>query len=166
LSAHLGRAFFEEELAKLSISWLNDVVFAVRETAVESVKRIMQQFGSEWTVQSGLLQQLLEYAQHRNYLRRMTLLSALSQTCSVVEAPVVSVHFVPILEKLASDPIANVRFNVAKALQAVVPILIAASEGKEVLRTPIVPILQELQRDTDPDVRDHATLALNSIPVF
>ncbi|PJF20102.1 hypothetical protein PSACC_00080 [Paramicrosporidium saccamoebae] len=166
LSSHLGRAFFEEKLAKLAISWLNDAVFAVRETAVDSVKRIIQQFGSEWTVNSGLLQQLLEYAQHRNYLRRMTLLSALSQTCCVVETPVITAQFVPILEKLASDPIANVRFNVAKALQAIVPILIAASECNEVLRAPIVPMLQELQRDADSDVRDHATLALNIIPVF
>jgi serine/threonine-protein phosphatase 2A regulatory subunit A len=149
----------------LVTSWLDDPVFAVRETAIESIKRIVRQFGSEWAVK-GLLPRLLELGRHRNYLRRNTLLFALSATCSVVSPIVVESMYLPVLQQLSTDPIANVRLNVAKALEAVVPVLAAESAAKELLRAPIIPILQQLQRDADVDVHDFATQALNIIPAF
>lgn len=152
----------------MTISWLNDVVFVVRETAVDSIKRIIQQFGSEWAVSSGFLEGLLEFAQHRNYLRRVTFLIALGNLSPVLDPKALQSHIIPALEKLSSDPIANVRFNVAKTIEETIPILTASEESrlKETIGTTIIPMLQQLQRDADADVRDFATRTLNLIPVF
>lgn len=151
------------------IGWLGDPVYAVRHSVIDCAKRIMRQFGGDWAVSSGFLGRLLELGSHRNYLRRMTLLSALASTCSSISPAVIRDHYLPLVEKLASDPIANVRFNVAKTLEAFVPVLLASSDGgmaQSLLRTPIVPILQQLQRDSDHDVHNFATRALNLIPAF
>lgn len=150
------------------ISWLNDTVFAVRETTVDSLKRLIRQFGSDWAVESGLLQRLLELGQHRNYLRRETLLFALASTCSVVSSKVISSFYIPALEVLSTDPIANVRFNVAKTLEAIIPVLLSIDDSniKSLLNAPIIPVLQQLQRDSDVDVHDFATKTLNMVPAF
>lgn len=180
LAAHLGAKFFEEKLANLVFSWLGDSVFAVRETAIDSVKRLVRQFGSEWAVASGFLANLLELASHRNYLRRQTILFAMAALCSVVPTGVILDLFLPCLERLAGDPIPNVRFNVAKTLEAIVPVLLAAMTAttamtagamapplaSQVIRDQILPTLQQLQRDADVDVHDFATRALNIIPAF
>ena len=54
---------------------------------------------------------------------------------------------------LVNDPIPNIRFNVAKSLEVLAISLSASAEGKELARTRIVPAVQVLQGDTDPDVR-------------
>lgn len=144
-------------------------MFAVRETTVDALHRIIRQFGSEWT-DSALLPRLLPLAKHRNYLRRTTLLRALGASGAVVSLAALRTHFLPVLEQLASDPIANVRFGVARTLQTLIPVLAASSTGnaeiREALSKTVIPLLQQLQRDNDVDVHDYATEALNLIPVF
>lgn len=151
------------------IDWLEDPVFAVRETAVDALHRVIRQFGPEWA-DVALLPRLLPLAKHRNYLRRMTLLQALGASGAVVSLTALRTHFLPVLEQLAVDPIANVRFSVARTLQALIPVLAASSASsadiRETLSKTIVPLLQQLQRDSDVDVHDYATDALNLIPVF
>jgi HEAT repeat protein len=55
---------------------------------------------------------------------------------------------------LVGDPIPNIRFNVAKALE-VLAVTLAASdpEGQELAGRKIVPALEKLCGDSDPDVR-------------
>lgn len=153
----------------LLIDWLEDPVFAVRETAVDALHRVIRQFGPDWA-DAALLPRLLPLAKHRNYLRRMTLLRALGASGAVVSLAALRTHFLPVLEQLAADPIANVRFSVARALQALIPVLAASSTGnaeiREVLSKTVIPLLQQLQRDNDADVHDYATDALNLVPVF
>lgn len=169
------------------LSWLEDAVFAVRETAVDSIKRLIRNFGSGWAVGSGLMEQMLKLKDHRNYLRRQTLLFALAATCSVVDRSVVETVYLPVLGQLAADPISNVRFNVAKTIEAIVPVLLASpnpapspspapsatpntdlkdSAARDIILNAIVPILQQLQRDADVDVQEFSTRALNIIPAF
>lgn len=163
-----GRAFFDDKLAELVVGWLNDPVYAVRQCVIDCVTRIVRQFGSEWAVGSGFLARVMALGSHRNYLRRLTLLSALASTCSSLAPTVLKEHYLPLLEKLAADPIANVRFNVAKTLECLVPVLLASSDpvASSLVQVPIVPILQQLQRDADRDVHDFATRALNLIPAY
>ena len=129
----------------------------------------MGQFESEW-IDSNIIPLLLPLAKHRNYLRRMTLLSALSSTCSTVSFSALRAQYLPMLEHMATDPIANVRLNVAKTIQVMVPVMVAATTHKsnvrETLNNVIIPILQQMQRDADVDVHDSATQALDIIPVF
>lgn len=62
--------------------------------------------------------------------------------------------------QLASDPIPNIRFNVAKALEVLSTVLSAQSGGRELVQQTILPPLVRLKDDTDADVRFFATKAL------
>ena len=59
---------------------------------------------------------------------------------------------------LGKDPIPNIRFNVAKSLEQVVPILKAKNAA--VVNDQIKPMLTKLKEDTDVDVRYYAGKAL------
>lgn len=62
---------------------------------------------------------------------------------------------------LASDPIPNIRFNVAKALEVLATVLSEQDGGKEVVQESILPALSKLKNDSDPDVRYFAGKALD-----
>lgn len=106
----------------------------------------------------------MELRNRRNYLKRETLLFLMATSCSSVDLTIITSVFLPVLEALGNDSVANVRFNVAKTLESLIPVLVAANQTS-VLRSPIVTILQQLERDSDMDVRDYATKALHLIPV-
>ncbi|GIY98639.1 protein phosphatase 2A regulatory subunit A, putative [Caerostris extrusa] len=61
----------------------------------------------------------------------------------------------PTVLNLASDNVANVRFNVAKTLQRIGPVLDNAA-----LESQVKPCLDKLNNDTDMDVRYFASEAL------
>jgi hypothetical protein len=54
---------------------------------------------------------------------------------------------------LVADPIPNIRFNVAKALEILAVTLSSDAEGQELAGRKIVPALEKLCGDSDPDVR-------------
>lgn len=54
---------------------------------------------------------------------------------------------------LVNDPIPNIRFNVAKALEILGVTLSTDAEGQEIAGRKIVPALEKLSGDADPDVR-------------
>ncbi len=63
---------------------------------------------------------------------------------------------------MVSDPIPNIRFNVAKAFEVLSSVLIKTPEGKEVIKTKIGPALEKLKEDSDADVRFFAQKALDA----
>lgn len=70
---------------------------------------------------------------------------------------------------LSKDPIPNIRFNVAKALEVLATVLSEQEGGKEVVQESILPALNTLKDDSDPDVRYFAGKAvevrsLHSVP--
>ncbi|KAI5282564.1 Serine/Threonine-Protein Phosphatase 2A 65 Kda Regulatory Subunit A Beta Isoform [Manis pentadactyla] len=69
---------------------------------------------------------------------------ALSEACG---QEVTTKQMLPIVLKMAGDQVANVRFNVAKSLQRIGPILDANA-----LQEDVEPVLQKLGQDEDVDV--------------
>lgn len=65
----------------------------------------------------------------------------------------------PTIVSLSNDPIPNIRFNVAKTLETLFPLL---KHDGDTLANTIHPVLQKLSGDTDVDVRFYATRALES----
>lgn len=63
----------------------------------------------------------------------------------------------PTVLNLASDPVANVRFNVAKTLNKMCPHV-----GSSALQTQVKPALEKLIQDTDCDVKFFSAEALES----
>lgn len=68
----------------------------------------------------------------------------------------------PTVLSLKDDTIPNVRFNVAKSLEVLVPILKADTSCGSMISSQITPALQKLSNDNDQDVKWFANKALLS----
>jgi serine/threonine-protein phosphatase 2A regulatory subunit A len=89
----------------------------------------------------------------------MTCLFCINALADVVGADCIKRLFLPTIKTLSADPVANVRFNVAKTLQKISPFLDSALIDAEVK-----PILDQLNTDSDVDVKYFASEAISSIP--
>ena len=79
-------------------------------------------------------------------------LQVLSEVCG---QDITTKHMLPTVLRMAGDPVANVRFNVAKSLQKIGSIL-----DNSTLKTEVKPILEKLTQDQDVDVKYFAQEAL------
>uniref|UniRef100_A0A8B9X6R3 Protein phosphatase 2 scaffold subunit Abeta n=1 Tax=Bos mutus grunniens TaxID=30521 RepID=A0A8B9X6R3_BOSMU len=155
LAGQLGVEFFDEKLNSLCMAWLVDHVYAIREAATNNLMKLVQKFGTEWA-QNTIVPKVLVMANDPNYLHRMTTLfciNALSEACG---QEITTKQMLPIVLKMAGDQVANVRFNVAKSLQKIGPIL-----DTNALQEEVKPVLQKLGQDEDMDVKYFAQEAIS-----
>jgi len=87
----------------------------------------------------------------------MTVLFAISVLAPVVGTEVISSSMLPLVLRMAKDRVPNIRFNVAKTIQVLTPLLDAT-----VIETRIKPVLNDLFEDTDRDVKFFAQQALQA----
>jgi len=85
----------------------------------------------------------------------MTMLFCVNQLLEVLSKETVEEDLIPVIKNLSKDPVANVRFNVAKTLANMGEVVEAA-----VFESKIKPTLEELLEDSDADVKFHADAAL------
>ncbi|XP_031200977.1 serine/threonine-protein phosphatase 2A 65 kDa regulatory subunit A beta isoform isoform X2 [Mastomys coucha] len=157
LAGQLGVEFFDEKLNSLCMAWLVDHVYAIREAATNNLMKLVQKFGTEWA-QNTIVPKVLVMANDPNYLHRMTTLfciNALSEACG---KEITTKQMLPIVLKMAGDQVANVRFNVAKSLQKIGPIL-----DTNALQGEVKPVLQKLGQDEDMDVKYFAQEAISVV---
>jgi serine/threonine-protein phosphatase 2A regulatory subunit A len=102
----------------------------------------------------------------------------LQTLASVVTIDVIAKSILPMLEKLTSDDIPNIRFNVAKTYSVLIGVLrrlpdqgtiytleqaktpfTPSPRGQQLIDERIMPSLEKLQKDDDVDVRYFATTA-------
>uniref|UniRef100_A0A8C5BE86 Protein phosphatase 2, regulatory subunit A, beta b n=1 Tax=Gadus morhua TaxID=8049 RepID=A0A8C5BE86_GADMO len=122
LAGQLGVEFFDEKLNTLCMAWLIDHVYAIREAATCNLMKLVEKFGAEWA-QNTIVPKVLGMANDPNYLHRMTTLfciNALSEACG---QDITTKQMLPVVLKMSNDQVANVRFNVAKSLQKIGPVL-------------------------------------------
>ncbi|RKP14170.1 phospho protein phosphatase A [Piptocephalis cylindrospora] len=159
LSRQLGVEFFNAQLRGLCLAWLSDPVYSIREAATLNLRKLTEIFGSDWAAEK-ILPEVLEGT---GYLRRMTTVLALATLVPVLSPQTIESHVLPAVHGLVNDPIPNIRFNVAKCLEALVPVV----KGDQVLQGPVAdklrPMLGQLEQDSDADVRFYATRALHII---
>lgn len=74
----------------------------------------------------------------------------------VVGSDVISNSMLPLVVKMASDAVPNIRFNVAKTIQTLIPLL-----ETSVVQTRVKPCLAKLFEDSDRDVRYYAGQGLH-----
>ncbi|CAI7592326.1 unnamed protein product [Penicillium bialowiezense] len=177
LASQLGVEFFDEQLSDLCMGWLGDTVFSIREAATENLKKLTEVFGVEWS-KSSIIPKVMAMGQHPNYLYRMTTCFAVSTLTPVVTLEIIENSLLPILERLVTDEIPNIRFNVAKSYAVIISTLrrlpadktlvevekseetiAPAPESQELIQSRVVPSLAKLQEDDDVDVRYFATTA-------
>jgi len=134
------------------MSWLGDNVYSIREAATVNLKRLTEVFGVEWA-RSTIVPKVLQMGGHPNYLYRMTTIFAITSLAPTLTPEVIRESVLGTVLSLVSDPIPNIRFNVAKALEVLVISLAPSAEGKELATGKIMPAVQALKNDSDPDVR-------------
>ncbi|XP_020798387.1 serine/threonine-protein phosphatase PP2A 65 kDa regulatory subunit-like [Drosophila serrata] len=157
LAGQLGQEFFNKKLHGLCQFWLNDHVFAIREAAALNLKKLVKHFGAPWAEQT-IIPMILVMSRNTNYLYRMTCLLCLSVLAEACGTDLTVRLLLPTVLQLATDPIANVRFNVAKTLQKMTPFLEAS-----VIEDQVKPTLDKLKVDTDADVKYFAAQAIDGI---
>ncbi|WZZ07258.1 hypothetical protein YC2023_093179 [Brassica napus] len=126
-----------------------DVVYSIREAAANNLKRFAEEFGPEWAMQH-LVPQVLDMVTNPHYLHRMMVLRAISLMAPVMGSEITCSKFLPVVAEASKDRVPNVKFNVAKLLQSLIPIVDQSC-------------LVDLSEDPDVDVRYFANQALRSI---
>jgi len=159
LATQLGKAFFDEQLGNLCMSWLGDNVFSIREAATVNLRKLTEVFGVDWA-KVMIVPRIVEMASNTNYLHRMTTVLAITTIVPTLSLEVIRDSILPVLTTLMSDPIPNIRFNVAKSLEVISQTLNNAPEGSVVAKERIVPAVENLKNDADADVRYFANRAL------
>ncbi|XP_070221877.1 serine/threonine-protein phosphatase 2A 65 kDa regulatory subunit A alpha isoform [Bos mutus] len=154
LAGQFGLEFFDAQLHSLCMSWLVDHVYAIREAATNNLKKLVEQFGKEWAL-AAVIPRVLTLSEAPNYLHRMTTLFCINVLSEVCGQDITTKHMLPTVLYMAGDPVANVRFNVAKSLQKIGSIL-----ENSTLQTEVKPILEKLTQDRDVDVKYFAQEAL------
>ncbi|XP_020805095.1 serine/threonine-protein phosphatase PP2A 65 kDa regulatory subunit-like [Drosophila serrata] len=157
LARERGQVFFDQNLRDISMGWLNDCVYAIREAGVWNMKKIVDIFGAPWAVQS-IVPKILTMAGNGSYFYRMTCLFCVKALAEVCGMDIITNLMLPTVLQLADDPVANVRFNVAKTLQKIAPILDAC-----VIVDKVKPTLDKLKGDKDSDVKYFAAEAILAI---
>ncbi|KXS95633.1 hypothetical protein AC578_3552 [Pseudocercospora eumusae] len=180
LASQLGVKFFDEKLSSLCMSWLGDTVFSIREASTQNLKKLTEVFGVEWASEA-IVPKVAAMAEHPNYLYRMTTCFAVSILAPALSLPVIARSILPILQSLVSDPIPNIRFNVAKSYGVLIDIFKrlpdsdsativemekqgatefpGSARGQQIIRDEIMSPLEKLMSDDDVDVRFFATTA-------
>lgn len=134
--------------------WLEDQVASIREAATAALQKVAAEFGPDWA-KEHLVPPVLAMAGNPHYLYRMTVLGAVAALASYVPADVLRGAMLPAVVACAKDKVPNVKFNAAKMLERIAPLLDrAALEGT------VKPALRELAEDGDADVRFYAAQAL------
>ena len=153
-------------------------------------------FGVEWA-NDAIIPKVMAMAQHPNYLYRMTTCFAISvgvicprirHEAHIVQtlAPVITLDIIkesilPMLGRLVTDLIPNIRFNVAKSYAVLIDTLrrlpaegtlakleksgtmgTPSAKGQDLISSQILPNLEKLQQDDDVDVRYFATIAVSN----
>lgn len=158
LAKYLGEAEFTKELSHLFTLWLVDPVFSVRDAAAANFRRLLEVLGQAWC-EANVLPQLQEVLAHKSYLFRISAMLCSSTLAEVAAAPFLEKHLVPMVVRMANDPVPNVRFNAAKTIQAMQKAPAASSMAKEAL----LQCLRQLVGDVDPDVKFFAQRAISDM---
>jgi len=83
LANQLGKAFFDEQLGNLCMSWLGDTVYSIREAATVNLKKLTEVFGVEWA-KVAIVPKVMGMGQHPNYLFRMTTVQAITVSQAIL----------------------------------------------------------------------------------
>ncbi|TFK57295.1 ARM repeat-containing protein [Heliocybe sulcata] len=162
LATQLGKPFFDEQLGNLCMEWLGDTVYSIREAATVNLKKLAEVFGVEWA-KVAIVPKVVGMGQHPNYLYRLTTIQAISSMAPSLNLDIIRSDILAPLLALATDPIPNIRFNVAKALEVLATTYGTTPDGKELCQQRIIPLLEQMKQDQDADVRYFATRALQKM---
>jgi len=147
----IGTTIFQEKFSSLYLSNLDDSVFAVREATIKNLKGLVDILGVDW-IESHAFHKLLSYKTHTNYLYRLNPLFAIFILAPALSKDFLEKTITPFILNQVADKIPNIRFNVAKCLKVLSPLIKNVS-----LQSAIGKALSQLASDFDPEVKYFAS---------
>lgn len=157
LAKQLGKDFFTDKLSSICVNWLGDEIASIRDAATTNIKELTALFGTDWACEY-LLPSIDDIRQNSSYLRRLTAVQACGKMAIEMDPAIAQIEVLPIILEMATDTVANIRFNVAHALGEMGHIC-----ETNVYNQQIHPILSLLQDDPDRDVRFYAEKASSKL---
>eukprot|EP00796_Vickermania_ingenoplastis_P005696 gene5696-4061_t len=140
------------DVLNVCVERLVDRVATIREAAVQSCCKLVAEKGVAWSTQV-LFPRVLPIAKDKNYLHRVSLCHLFASLAHVaaMDSGATSKTIWPVILQLRSDPVPNVRLNVAKAVLALL-------KAGKVTAKDADTVLSKLRQDNTVDVRDAATV--------
>lgn len=160
LAECLGEEQFTQELKDLFMLWLTDPVFSIREASALHLRNLCDVLGTTWS-EASVFPQLQPLLVHKNYLYRIAAVLCVGTLSEFVGGAFLDSQLVPMVVKMASDPVPNVRFNVAKTIKTMHKTCMSGSPSA--LEDHLLPCLRHMVSDKDPDVKFYAVRALSEI---
>eukprot|EP00592_Proboscia_alata_P011276 CAMPEP_0194385826 /NCGR_PEP_ID=MMETSP0174-20130528/82716_1 /TAXON_ID=216777 /ORGANISM="Proboscia alata, Strain PI-D3" /LENGTH=851 /DNA_ID=CAMNT_0039174349 /DNA_START=108 /DNA_END=2663 /DNA_ORIENTATION=- len=154
LAKQLGKDFFSDKLSDLCVKWLGDDISSIREAAAINLMELVALFGADWSAKF-LISSISQIREHNSYLRRLTAVKACSLMATKMDTDSACRHLLPLVVEMSTDFVPNIRFNVAKGLEAMAPVC-----GEAAYKAQIRPILTTLLDDSDRDVRYFSSKSL------
>lgn len=153
LANQLGRDFFTDKLSSICVNFLVDPIATIRDAATMTLKELTSLFGTEWACDK-LVPHIDDIRHNSSYLRRLTAVQACARMALEMDPTIAQIEVLPILFEMATDPVPNIRFNVALSLGTMGAICDVTTYEQQLL-----PVLNLLQEDLDRDVRFYADKA-------
>jgi serine/threonine-protein phosphatase 2A regulatory subunit A len=164
------RDFFKEDfMFGFCIACLHDPIYAIREAAIVNLEQLGCILGSTWIKKATRkVIQLGKSEGNGSYKYRMITLFALTKMAKTLSSNEVCCFILPNILNMTDDPVPNIRFNVARSLEALIHILLPEKHYKHqeyvqsIIRSMKSP-LTKLCADSDSDVQFYSTRALDLI---
>jgi serine/threonine-protein phosphatase 2A regulatory subunit A len=152
IAKQLGPEIFTTHLINVAVGWLGDQIYTIRQAGAVNLRALATIFGEDWTTKQ-ILPRLEKLIGNTVHYQRITALFAAQV---LLETPSCSLSMcrllVPLVLRLAHDPVANVRLTLAKLLPHPLRILPQA----DALRVEVGSVLKAMLTDGDRDVRFYA----------
>jgi len=157
LAVQFGKEFYAKNLETIFLLFLTDTASTVRDIGTEKLQLLANEFKADWVI-NGYLPKAVELLNKEKlgYLHRTAALSSIASLTVALSKEQIGIHLIPILLKYCKDPIANVKFCLAKLLAKIIPKLDA-----QTLNSKVKPMLAEMANDPDKDVQYFSKIALN-----
>ncbi|KAI6674191.1 hypothetical protein NL676_002097 [Syzygium grande] len=97
-------------------------VYSIRDAAANNVRRLAEEFGPEWAMEH-IVPQALDMISNPHSLYRMTVLHVISLLAPVMGSDLTCSKLLPVVISSSKDRVPNIRFNAAKVLQSIIPLV-------------------------------------------
>ena len=164
LAEQLGPEFFNGSLKDLCLAFLGDSVYAVRMATVNSLGSIMNTYGATWA-KAEIFPQMMAQSEQVHYLYRLMTLFSINYFVPLLDIVSSKEFFIPVLKRLVTDKVPNIRLNVAKTIAIMAKTLIEKdlSQATSMIQSFLLPALTNLQNDPDEDVQYYAQKSIHEI---
>lgn len=115
------------------MKWLEDKVYSIREAATKILAQLAKEFGEGWV--RDIIPKVVDMSRNPHYLYRLSILWTLHKLAAEVSRDTLCTAVLPVVMERAKDRVANVKFNVAKVLQGVVPLVDRCGSAGAALET-------------------------------